>query len=179
MYFIALLILLLIACGDNKKNIERDKTMSLSISSSAFSEGERIPDKYTCEGEDISPPLSWSNIHEGTQSFALISDDTDTAGGTWDHWVIYNMPADAEELPEAVPTAESLPDGSKQGVNSWGRTGYGGPCPPHGNPLHYFFKLYALDITLILPADESKSSIEAAMEGHILENASPMGTYSR
>ena len=179
MYFTALLILLLIACGGNEKNIEKDKTMSLSISSSAFSEGERIPDKYACEGEDISPPLSWSNIHEGTQSFALISDDTDAPLDTWNHWVIYNIPADAEGLPEAVPTAESLPDGSRQGVNSWGRTGYGGPCPPHGNPLHYFFKLYALDITLILPADELKSSVEAAMEGHILESASLMGTYSR
>ena len=179
MYLTALLILFRIACGDNEKNIESDKTMSLLITSSAFSEGERIPDKYTCEGEDFSPPLSWSNIHEGTLSFALISDDTDTAGGTWDHWVIYNIPADAEGLPEAVPTDESLPDGSKQGVNSWGRTGYGGPCPPHGKLHRYFFKLYALDITLTLPPDESKSSIEAAMEGHILENASLMGTYSR
>jgi len=179
MYFTALFILLLIACGDNEKIIERDKTMSLSITSSAFSEGERIPDKYTCEGEDISPPLSWSNIYEGAQSFTLISDDTDAPEDTWNHWVIYNIPADAEELPEAVPTDESLPDGSKQGVNSWGRTGYGGPCPPHGKPLRYFFKLYTLNITLTLPTDKSKSSIEAAMEGHILGNASLMGTYSR
>lgn len=155
------------------------KTMNFSINSTAFSEGERIPDRYTCEGEDISPPLSWSNLPEGVHSLALISDDPDAPVGTWDHWVIYNIPADSNGLTEAVPPNESLADDAKQGLNSWGRTGYGGPCPPPGSPHRYFFKLYALDTILALPADEDKSSVENAMRGHILAEAQLMGTYSR
>ena len=93
--------------------------MSLSILSSAFNEGDRIPDKYTCEGEDISPQLTWRDAPEGTKSFTLICDDPDAPMGTWDHWLIYNIPADSEVLSEAVPTDESLTDGSKQGLNSW------------------------------------------------------------
>ena len=153
--------------------------MNFSINSTAFSEGERIPDRYTCEGEDISPPLTWSNLPEGVHSLALISDDPDAPVGTWDHWVIYNIPAGSNGLTEATPTDESLSDGAKQGLNSWGRTGYGGPCPPPGNPHRYFFKLYALDTILALPVDKDKSSVENAMRGHILAEAQLMGTYSR
>ncbi len=153
--------------------------MNFSINSTAFSEGERIPDRYTCEGEDISPPLSWSNLPEGVHSLALISDDPDAPVGTWDHWVIYNIPADSNGVTEAVPTDESLADGAKQGLNSWGRTGYGGPCPPPGSPHRYFVKLYALDTILTLPANEDKSSVEKAMRGHILAEAQLMGIYSR
>ena len=153
--------------------------MSLSISSAAFSEGIRIPVQYTCEGEDISPPLSWSDAPEGTKSFVLICDDPDAPMGTWDHWLIYNIPADSEELAEGIPTEESLTDGSKHGLNSWGNTNYGGPCPPPGNPHRYFFKLYALDTILSLTGDATKSLIENAMQGHILEEAQLMGTFSR
>ena len=153
--------------------------MSLSISSSAFNEGDRIPDKYTCEGEDISPQLSWSDTPEGTKSFTLICDDPDAPMGTWDHWLIYNIPADSEGLSEAVPTDESLTDGSKQGLNSWEKKSYGGPCPPPGDPHRYFFKLYALDTMLTLTGDADKSTLENAMQEHILAEAKLMGTFSR
>ena len=153
--------------------------MSLTISSSAFKEGERIPDKYTCEGEDISPQLSWSDTPEGTKSFTLICDDPDAPMGTWDHWLIYNIPADSEGLSEAVPTDESLTDGSKQGLNSWEKKSYGGPCPPPGDPHRYFFKLYALDTMLTLTGDADKSTLENAMQEHILAEAQLMGTFSR
>ena len=153
--------------------------MSLSISSSAFNEGDRIPDKYTCEGEDISPQLIWSDTPEGTKSFTLICDDPDAPMGTWDHWLIYNIPADSEGLSEAVPTDESLTDGSKQGLNSWEKKSYGGPCPPPGDPHRYFFKLYALDTMLTLTGDADKSTLENAMQEHILAEAQLMGTFSR
>ncbi len=153
--------------------------MSLSISSSAFNEGDRIPDKYTCEGEDISPQLIWSDTPEGTKSFTLICDDPDAPMGTWDHWLIYNIPADSEGLSEAVPTDESLTDGSKQGLNSWEKKSYGGPCPPPGDPHRYFFKLYALDTMLTLTGDVDKSTLENEMQEHILAEAQLMGTFSR
>ena len=153
--------------------------MSLSISSAAFSEGARIPEQYTCDGKDISPPLSWSDPPEGTKSFALICDDPDAPMGTWDHWLIYNIPADSEGLSEAVPTDESLTDGSMHGLNTWGNTSYGGPCPPPGDPHRYFFKLYALDTMLALTSDINKDSLESAMKDHILAEAQLMGTFSR
>ena len=153
--------------------------MSLTISSAAFNEGERIPDKYTCEGEDISPQLTWRDAPEGTKSFSLICDDPDAPMGTWDHWLIYNIPADSEVLSEAVPTDESLTDGSKQGLNSWEKKSYGGPCPPPGDPHRYFFKLYALDTMLTLTGDVNKSTLENAMQEHILAEAQLMGTFSR
>ena len=153
--------------------------MSLSISSSAFNEGDRIPDKYTCEGEDISPQLIWSDTPEGTKSFTLICDDPDAPMGTWDHWLIYNIPADSEGLSEAVPTDELQTDGSKQGLNSWEKTSYGGPCPPPGDPHRYFFKLYALDTMLTLTSDVNKNSLENAMQEHLLAEAQLMGTFSR
>lgn len=153
--------------------------MSLSISSAAFTEGSRIPEQYTCEGKDISPPLSWNDAPEGTESFALICDDPDAPMGTWDHWVIFNIPADSEGLSEAVPTEESLANGSKHGLNSWKNTNYGGPCPPPGNPHRYFFKLYALDTMLPLTSEVNKSSLEKTMQDHILEEAQLMGTFSR
>ena len=153
--------------------------MSLTISSAAFNEGERIPDKYTCEGEDISPQLTWRDAPEGTKSFSLICDDPDAPMGTWDHWLIYNIRADSEGLSEAVPTDESLTDGSKQGLNSWEKKSYGGPCPPPGDPHRYFFKLYALDTMLTLTGDVNKSTLENAMQEHILAEAQLMGTFSR
>ena len=153
--------------------------MSLTISSAAFNEGERIPDKYTCEGEDISPQLTWRDAPEGTKSFTLICDDPDAPMGTWDHWLIYNIPADSEGLSEAVPTDESLTDGSKQGLNSWEKKSYGGPCPPPGDPHRYFFKLYALDTMWTLTGDADKSTLENEMQEHILAEAQLMGTFSR
>src|SRR5438552_475269 len=116
---------------------EKGGTMSLQISSTAFSAGEAIPKKFTCDGPDVSPQLKWNDPPANTESFALIMDDPDAPAGTWVHWVLYDIPADAKELPERVPTHEQLPSGARQGRNDFGKTGYGGPCPPPGKPHRY------------------------------------------
>jgi len=152
--------------------------MPFILTSSAFAPGEPIPLRYTCDGDDVSPPLAWSDPPQGTQSFALIADDPDAPAGTWVHWVLYNLPAEARELPEAIPPDAELPDGSRHGNNSWRRPGYGGPCPP-GGTHRYFFKLYALDTLLDLEAGASKDKLLQAMEGHILAQAELMGVYTR
>lgn len=151
--------------------------MAFELTSTAFVHGDPIPMKYTCDGDDISPPLQWSEPPPGTQSFALIVDDPD-ARGTWDHWLIFNLPAGTLTLLEAVPTEGDLPDGSKQGRNSWQKLGYGGPCPPRG-PHRYYFKLYALDAMLDLVAGAIKEQLLQGMEGHILAQTDLMGKYTR
>ena len=156
-----------------------DKPMSFQIKSSAFENGKPIPIKYTGQGKDVSPPLEWSNPPAGTKSFAIINDDPDAPVGTWVHWVIYDIPANVTKLPENVPAKETLPDGSKQGLNDWGRVGYGGPMPPPGNPHRYFFKIYALDTVLNLKPLATKAELLKAMQGHILAQAELMGTYQR
>lgn len=152
--------------------------MTLELTSTAFAHGEAIPRKYSCDGEDISPPLAWGDLPAGTQSVVLICDDPDAPIGTWVHWVLYNVPAEARSLPEAVAADAELPDGSRNGKNGWGRLGYGGPCPPSGTH-RYFFKLYALDTMLDLAAGASEKQVLQAMEGHILAQAELMGTYTR
>jgi Raf kinase inhibitor-like YbhB/YbcL family protein len=150
----------------------------MELTSTAFAPGEPIPRKYACDGEDISPPLQWSDPPQGTQSFALIADDPDAPVGTWVHWVLYNLPAETGLLPEAIPPDADLSDGSQHGKNSWRRLGYGGPCPPSGTH-RYFFKLYALDTVLDLAAGASKKQVLQAMEGHILAQTELMGIYTR
>ncbi len=157
---------------------QEDQALTFQLTSPAFAPGGPIPRKYTCDGEDISPPLQWRDPPQGTQSFALIADDPDAPRGTWIHWVLYNVPANARSLSEAVPPDAELPDGSRHGQNSWKRLGYGGPCPP-GGTHRYFFKLYALDTMLDLPAGATKKQLLKAMEGHILAQAEVMGTYTR
>ncbi len=152
--------------------------MAFEVTSSAFAQGEPIPVKYTCDGDDISPPLAWGDPQEGVESFALINDDPDAPVGTWVHWVLFNLPADARSLPERVPPDAELPDGSRHGQNSWRRLGYGGPCPPSGTH-RYFFKLYALDTSLQLGPGADKKQVLEAMEGHVLAEAELMGVYSR
>jgi Raf kinase inhibitor-like YbhB/YbcL family protein len=153
--------------------------MALSLQSSAFSEAGTVPVKYTCDGGDISPPLSWSQPPVGTKSFALIMDDPDAPRGTWVHWVIYNIPASETGLTEAIVMQETLPNGTGQGINDFQRIGYGGPCPPKGPAHRYFFKLYALDTALALSPKATKQDLEHAMEGHVLANAQVMGKYGR
>lgn len=150
----------------------------MKITSAAFNEGEMIPRKYTCDGQDISPPLTWSEIPEGTKSLALISDDPDAPMGTWVHWVYYDIPADRTELPENVSPDEKPAPGGTQGMTDFGRIGYGGPCPP-GGTHRYFFKLYALDTILDLDAGTTKGALLNAMEGHILGETQLMGKYRR
>ncbi len=153
--------------------------MALDIKSAAFSNGAAIPRQYTCEGRDISPELQWEGAPAGTLSFALICDDPDAPMGTWVHWVIYNIPAATQGLPEGVATVGSLKDGSQQGFTDFQRTGYGGPCPPAGKPHRYFFRLYALDSMLAIKGKVTKESLLSAMQGHILAEAGLMGTYKR
>lgn len=163
---------------------EREKSPSptrespFAIRSPAFPAGDPIPPQFSCEGENISPPLEWSEPPAGTAAFALIADDPDAPGGTWVHWVLFNLPLDRRGLPAAIPTDGDLSDGGLQGSNSAGRTGYTGPCPPSGTH-HYFFKLYALDTELGLPAGASKAELQEAMAGHVLDQAETLGTYSR
>ena len=155
--------------------------MSFRLESSAFKEGAVIPVRHTCDGDDLSPPLAWSGAPATTRSFALICDDPDAPRGTWVHWVLYDLPPDATDLPGGVATDPELkePKGACQGKSHFGRHGYGGPCPPPGTAHRYFFKLYALDRAFNLPAGKKQAEIEAAMEGHVLGEASLMGTCRR
>ncbi|MFA9401501.1 MAG: YbhB/YbcL family Raf kinase inhibitor-like protein [Anaerolineales bacterium] len=147
------------------------------LTSDVFLEGEPIPSKYACNGDDISPPLAWSGAPDNTNSFVLIMDDPDAPVGMWVHWVLFNIPGNATVIDVGLPADAELPDGSQQGTNSWGRVGYGGPCPPSG--VHrYFFKLHALDAPLALDESATKEEVLAAMEGHILIETELMGTYS-
>lgn len=150
----------------------------MELKSQVFQSGAMIPPNYTCDGQDVSPPLSWSDPPVGTISFGLISDDPDAPMGTWVHWVIWNIPASTRVLEENFPKTASLPNGIKQGTTDFHRVGYGGPCPPSG--IHrYYFKLYALDTTLNLPSSTTKKDLEQAMQGHILGQTELMGTYRR
>jgi Raf kinase inhibitor-like YbhB/YbcL family protein len=156
--------------------------MPLSLYSPRFVHQGEIPALYTCEGRDISPPLSWSGVPDGTKSLALVVDDPDAPDPkaprmTWVHWVLYNLPADATALAEAIAPA-SLPAGTREGLNDWKRTGYGGPCPPIGRH-RYFHKLYALDAVLPDLRTPTKAQLEKAVDGHVLERAELMGTYQK
>jgi Raf kinase inhibitor-like YbhB/YbcL family protein len=153
--------------------------MTLSLSSRAFQDGERIPDKYTCEGQDISPSLMWNEPPQGTQSLALIVDDPDAPGGVFTHWVLFNIPPDSRGLPEAIPVEAQLPSGALQGKNDFNRNDYGAPCPPPGRPHRYCFTLYALDRVLDLKAGVSKKQVLDAVKGHILAQGKLTGIYQR
>ena len=151
----------------------------LILAASAFSEGEPIPSRYSCDGEDISPSLAWSGVPPGTETLAVIMDDPDAPRGTWDHWVVFNIPAEVRGLEEAQPKAGQLSGGGLQGKNSWGSKEYGGPCPPKGPAHTYRFFLYAVDITLELPAGASKKDVLAAIDGHIVGESLLTGTFGR
>lgn len=148
-----------------------------ALSSGAFGQGKSIPAKYSCDGEDVSPPLHWGAAPPGTKSLALIMDDPDAPMGTWVHWVQFNIPASASGLAENIPPVKNAASGTP-GVNSWPKPGYGGPCPP-GGTHRYFFKLYALDALLDLESSATKAQITDAMKGHILKQVELMGIYSR
>ncbi len=156
--------------------------MTLTLSSPVFADGGEIPAKHTCEGADVSPPLAWQGLPEGTRSLVLIVDDPDAPDPkapklTWVHWVLYNIPATAVGLPENAHAA-GLPDGTQAGLNDWKRPGYGGPCPPIGRH-RYFHKLYALDTVLGGLSRPTKAEVEAAMAGHVLAEAQLIGTYEK
>jgi Raf kinase inhibitor-like YbhB/YbcL family protein len=151
----------------------------MKITSSAFTHDGDIPSRHTCEGNDVSPPLSWTDVPSGAQSLALIVDDPDAPDPaapqrTWVHWVVVDLPPASAELPEGG----ALPAGARDGLNDWKREGYGGPCPPIGRH-RYFFKLYALDTTLPALSRPTKAALEQAMQGHVLAQAELVGTYQK
>ncbi len=155
------------------------KPMNLKVTSSAFTDGQPIPAKFTCEGKDVSPALQWTGAPPNTKSFALIADDPDAPAGTWVHWVLYDLPPNTSELAEGVAPKESLPNGAKQGINDFRKTGYGGPCPPPGKPHRYYFKVYALDAVLGLKTGTTKQDLTRAFANHVLAEGQLMGTYQR
>jgi len=156
--------------------------MEFQLTSSAFADGQAIPREHTCDGDDVSPPLTWTGVPEGAESLVLIVDDPDAPDPaapklTWVHWVLYNLPPSTVSLRPGVKASE-LPSGTREGLNDWKRTGYGGPCPPIGRH-RYFHKLYALDVSLPDLGATTKAVLERAMAGHVLAKAQLMGTYER
>lgn len=152
--------------------------MQIQVRSPAFSDGEMIPDRYTCTGDGASPPIEWDTPGDSVQSFALICDDPDAPMGTFTHWVVYDLPPDVHKLPERVPNEDALPNGGVHGINSLHKTGYTGPCPPSGTH-RYFFKVFALDKKLDLKPGAGKEKVLREMEGHIVGEGQLMGRYTR
>lgn len=168
---------LFVSCSDDDGG--NGSTGSLTVSSAAFSSGSDIPVQNTCDGVNDSPPIQWTGIPEGTQTLAMIMDDPDAPGGTFVHWVLFNIPGTVNSLAEAACPNGVLPTGCLRGENDFGTQGYSGPCPPTGSNHRYFFKIYALDSTLSLSAGATKAELVGAMSGHILEEAELMGRFSR
>jgi Raf kinase inhibitor-like YbhB/YbcL family protein len=159
-----------------------EAAMSMTVSSPAFRDGAEIPAKYTCDGEEISPPLAWSGIPPAARSLALIVEDPDAPDPaapkiTWAHWILYDIPPDADGLKEGVASTD-LPQGTREGLNSWNRTGYGGPCPPIGRH-RYFFKLYALDTVLNDLARPTREQLLMKLKGKVIAQAQLVGVYQR
>jgi Raf kinase inhibitor-like YbhB/YbcL family protein len=170
-------MLLLTACRQEEHGTAKVEDQSvpetITLTSPAFANRDAIPSQYSCQGDEISPPLVWNHIPDETQSFALIMDDPDASRAPWIHWVIYNIPSDTRNLPEAVNPVPGI-----VGKNSWDRTSYGGPCPPAGTH-RYFFHLYALDILLDLDPGATQADLAQAMEGRMLARGELMGTYHK
>ena len=178
--FICLATLAVLSIAGQSHNTKTGaKIMEIKLTSPSFEEGGTIPTKYTCDGADISPHLKWDSVPEGTKSIALIADDPDAPKGTWVHWVIFNLPPVARELPEHLTNGELLLNGAKQGMNDSHKIGYGGPCPPPGNAHRYYFKIYALDSIVSLKPNATKADLVRAMDGHILGHGQLMGKYAR
>jgi Raf kinase inhibitor-like YbhB/YbcL family protein len=153
--------------------------MALKLESAAFKDGEIIPPRYTCVGENLSPPLHWTVPPAATKSFVIIVDDPNAPVGTWLHWVIYDIPLDLRGLTEGIPAQDQLSNEAVQGLNDFKRIGYGGPCPPPGKAHRYYFRLYALDAVLNLKPRMTKAQVLAACKGHVLAEAQLMGRFAR
>ncbi len=179
-YFFLAALLFFSCQKENQSTVKSigDDKMEIKISSNAFGEGEMIPKKYTCDGEDISPPLQFIDVPKATKTLALICDDPDAPMGIWVHWVLFNLPGDMKELAEAIKSDNIEKMGAKQGTNSFQKTDYGGPCPP-GGTHRYFFKLYSLDCKLDLKTGITKKQLLKSMEEHIVAKGQLMGKYSR
>jgi Raf kinase inhibitor-like YbhB/YbcL family protein len=179
-FFFAITLIVCLAfdahCESKKKTAPG---ASLTIKSTAFTDGASIPKTYTCSGGNYSPALQWSNAPEGTKSFAIIVDDLDAPLNVFAHWVLYNLPATQTSLAEKTSPNGTLPEGALQGVNGFGKIGYGGPCPPPGKSHRYFFKLYALDSMLKEKSGVTKEKLVQAMKGHILAQAQMIGLFEK
>ena len=171
------LALMMIACsaGGGRPSLAEN----IQVTSPAFEEEGPIPATYTCDGENKSPPLKWTGVPEGIKSIALIFDDPDARGGTWVHWVLYAVPPDTTELSEEIPRRDVLADGARHGITDFKQVGYGGPCPPSGDPHRYIFKVYAMDIQVDLAPGATKEELLVAINGHILAQGQLLGTYKR
>jgi len=170
------LFLAFVSCSKTEEKAKNGPLME--VKSAAFGHRTSMPDKYTCDGADVSPPLEWRNAPSGTKTFAIICDTPDAPTGTWVHWVIYDIPADITKLPESVTKNGQLDIGAKQGKNDFDQIGYGGPCLPAGEH-RFFFKLYALDGPTNLKVGASKEELLQAVKGHVLAEAELMGIYAR
>jgi Raf kinase inhibitor-like YbhB/YbcL family protein len=160
-------------------NILREGTMRLELSSSAFADGDMIPSQYTCDGEDVSPPLTWAGVPDGTERLALILEDIDSVKGVWSHWVVYDMPPEVDELPESVSPTFPRPGGGLEGRNDFGNVGYGGPCPSDGKAHRYVVRLYALDRQLGLLPGATREEVLKSVAGHVIEETALLGRYMR
>lgn len=176
-------LLLFILCfagtGCTGPSIAGGTAMTFELKSTAFVHEGEIPKKHTCDGPDVSPALTWGEAAPGAKSLVLVMDDPDAPAGTWVHWVLYDLSPTARSLPEGLAKDPELKDGSRQGKNDFGRTGYGGPCPPRGPAHRYFFRMYALDTKLSLRPGVSRAEVDKAMKGHVLTQAELMGRYKR
>jgi Raf kinase inhibitor-like YbhB/YbcL family protein len=179
MIFGAAMLAAFVTACDAGKSKNPEATMSIQITSPAFSEGRPIPQIHAFDDKNLSPALHWSGVPTSAKSLALICDDPDTPAGTWVHWVIYDLSATTAGLSEGVPPSSELTNGAQQGLNDFKQTGYGGPCPPPGKPHRYFFKVYALDTMTGLKPGATKAELMKAMDGHVLAEGKLMGTYRR
>lgn len=152
--------------------------MAIRVMSDAFADGQQIPVKYTCDGQNISPPLRWSGVPAEAQELVLVVDDPDAPSGLFTHWLVYGLPPRTAGLPEGVPPGETVPGGGRQGRNDFGRLGYGGPCPPSGSH-RYIFTVYALDAPLNLPPGATRRQLFHAMNGHVIDTGQLTGRYQR
>jgi len=179
--FVYLLVAAILFCAGvlaSQSFAAKEGGIFMKLQSTAFKDGEMIPGKYTCDGTNVSPPLSWNALPTGTKSLVLICDDPDAPGGTWVHWVYYDIPPETKGLPENVAPLQHPQSGGVQGKNDFRKIGYGGPCPP-GGTHRYYFKIYALDVMLALPPGVTKAEVLKAMEGHILDKTALTGKYKR
>jgi len=174
-----MLCLALAACGGSHQNATPAPGSGLAVTSTAFQTGGPIPSLFSCDGADLSPPLSWSVTPHGTAAYAVILEDPDAPGGTFTHWVLLDLPATTTSLPQGVPPGQRPASGGVQAQNDAGITGYSGPCPPAGPAHHYRFTVYALDRPLGLVPAPSKGAALSAMKGHILSQGVLVGTYQR
>jgi len=179
--FGSLPLLLAVGCNRGADAPQLDVGNAVQLTSPAFADGQPIPARYSKDGDNVSPPLKWADAPAGVKSFALVCDDSDAPSGVFTHWVIWDIPGGARELPEGQPPDASMRDGTRQGKNGFGGVGYGGPQPPPGKPHHYHFRLYALDTTLLQlrEASTTREGLEGALRGHVLAHGALVGTYQK